>query len=451
MYSRIRALGPLLVASCTAPDAVPDGDPTTPESGLLPTLHKDRPYLGIDGDEEPVAGDGSDGGGPLDPVEVGNTTVTGPLGFAIGVLSVGDADGDGRSDLLAVQDDHPFESSDAYAGPSFSDEPGSLWLLSSARSGAREEAAIASWREPAVQIAGLAAARDVDGGGAADFWVLAPGELRLVRGESRGDAIADDALAVVALDCSWCAIHALPDVDGDGLLDLGFSHVSGAFVISGALRGNHGSEAFRSEVRLATGGALGLRDAGDLDGDGRSDVVATGGAGSWWLPDVPAGELVLEDPDRTEPGPVAAVGDVDGDGHDDVAFGGCVVRGGPHGFAEGPPDCLAGAERLVGLGDLDGDGAADLAAIRGSEIAVAEAPLALISFEAAARFDLERTSSEGPISPIDLGVAAVGDVDGDCIPEVAISAAGETYLADPGAYAARGPGWVSIVSGAQLR
>ncbi len=205
-----------------------------------------------------------------------------------------------------------------------------------------------------------------------------------------------------------------------------------------------------------------IDNAGDVDGDGRPDLIygapssdpaqlgyaeivspATGVVLRHWDGTVVGGQFGLE---------VANVGDYDGDGCDDLAIASEIF--GPGTFLPGRLRVYSGSSgtllvdlhgsnygaqafgaSVAGIGDLDGDGKTELlvgawdTALDGRAYVISSIDShAIYTFDAVNVFDA-----------FGFRVAAVGDVDGDHVPDFAISA--------PQVVFSPGPGYVNVYSG----
>jgi hypothetical protein len=231
---------------------------------------------------------------------------------------------------------------------------------------------------------------------------------------------------------------ALGDVDGDGRLDIVASTIGNNVVSVLRNTSTSGNVAFASRVDFAVGNYPHSIAVGDLDGDGRLDIATanyysdtvsilrnTGVMGnvdaSSFAPQVqfPAGD-----------GPHSiAIGDLDGDGKPEVVAANfdsvttTVLRNtsgiGDLSFTRSD---LSGGGNHVAIGDLDGDGKLDLAVgyWRGYNL-----------------FLLRNTSTGGALSfapRVELSVGAnthtisIGDLDGDGRPDLAVVAEQPSFL-----------------------
>jgi hypothetical protein len=211
------------------------------------------------------------------------------------------------------------------------------------------------------------------------------------------------------------------DWDGDGRLDVVISGDAGVVV---GMAGEHGYTFVAHDTGFSPRAVAAL----DATGDGRLDyalLTSDGvrlrfgdGAGHYGAPNQD------DDPIRVG-GSLLAAGDVDGDGRDDLVVGATqaitVLWGSGGGLKPSTPLPCAGVLG-VSLADLGGDGRADVIVPRASgDVAIL-------------RFDGTRSPSEPVVLPVDDGatVARAADLDADGQPELLIgTTVGFLRVVDP--------------------
>jgi hypothetical protein len=290
-----------------------------------------------------------------------------------------------------------------------------------------------------------AALGDFDGDGRVDAAVVNAGSnsISVFRNTSTGGSIDASAFAQ-RVDLStgtnpWGV--AVGDIDGDGKLDLAVTDAGGDSVSvfrNTSTSGGITTGSFASRVKFATGESpmgIAIRD---LDGDGKPEIALvnyhsvtlsvfrnTSEIGSLTTSSF-AGRIDFPAPQYTTPQSIA-IGDLDGDGKPDIAVGNyngntlSVFRNSsdpwsiPR-FAFTRSDFITGRNPFsVSIGDLDGDGAADVVVsdYQCDSISVYRNRSAIGSIQ----FD-PRADFPAGTSPASAGIA---DIDGDGLPDIVVT------------------------------
>jgi hypothetical protein len=215
---------------------------------------------------------------------------------------------------------------------------------------------------------------DVDGDGRADIIVGAAngndglGRTAVYLGASGAevDLVGPDS----AGSAFGCSVASAGDVNGDGFSDVAVA-ACGSNRVFVYLGGAGGLDTLPAAI-LSTAGVTSVSGAGDVNGDGYADLLIayqTGvvGFGALYLGNA-AG--VSSTPIPLGPGTGYAVGDLNGDGYADI------VSCGPQGIYLGAADLSQAGfvpgwdvvcESLAGAGDVNGDGFADVIVVEDTD------------------------------------------------------------------------------------
>lgn len=345
--------------------------------------------------------------------------------FGFRVELTGDLDGDGVSDGLATA----YDDDDGGSGA------GAAYILSQPliRAGSARGT---GWKITGVASSdalgtGLAALDDNNGDGDADFAIGAgpagsspsdAGQTYVFFGPVLASASASTANAILTgearTDYAGTRLASAGDIDGDGLTELligatgedsGGSAAGAAYLVYGPARTMSLTSADAKIVGGAASDALGgaMASAGDVDGDGKGDVVL--------------GASAADPSSKTSAGAAYLfLGELNGDYT--VSNADATITG------EGASDYLGAS--VAGPGDINNDGFGDLLLgaygedSAGSAAGVAYLFYGPVSGSASASTSTARFQGEAASDGAGIWVGAPGDTDGDGLPDLLISAHG---------------------------
>ncbi len=339
------------------------------------------------------------------------TAGSGPYG-----VSIGDIDGDGKSDLAVAN---------------YTDGTVSV-LRNTGSSGTISFATkidFTAGTNPYVVAIG-----DIDGDGLLDLVVANRNStsVSVLRNTSTSGNISFAASVDFTTGSAPVSV-AIGDLDGDGKPDLAVANNNAASVSVLRNTGSNGTISFATKVDYTTGSNPYNVAIGDIDGDGKPEIVVTNYTAtsvSVFLNTGSLGNISFAAKSDftvgTDPSSVA-IGDIDGDGKPDIAVTNflsdnlSVLRNtgstGSISFATKVDFATRQSPNGIAIGDIDGDGKADLTTANAN--AASASVLRNIGSSGTINFDTRVDLSSGT-NNLPQAVA-VGDIDGDGKPDIAIA------------------------------
>jgi hypothetical protein len=288
---------------------------------------------------------------------------------------------------------------------------------------------------------------DVDGDGKPDLVVVTNANISVLRNTSTSGTINASSFAAkvdFASGFNSPVFVAIGDVDGDGKPDLVTANSNSSSVSVRRNTSTSGSISFEAKVDFAAGGTPFSVAIGDVDGDGKPDLLVANAAVAVNTVSVlrntstsgiiNASSFAAKVDFTTGAIPRSvAIGDVDGDGKPDLVVANSATSPASTTISvlrntstsgsitatsfAAKVDFTAGtAPRYVAIGDVDGDGKPDLvvANVNSNNISVLRNTSTSGSITASSfATKVDFTTATGPVS------VAIGDVDGDGISEIA--------------------------------
>ncbi|MEO5647342.1 MAG: FG-GAP-like repeat-containing protein [Chitinophagaceae bacterium] len=344
-------------------------------------------------------------------------------------VTIGDMDGDGKSDLVISN--------------------GNSGTISVLRNISSSGSISTSSFAPKVDFASgsfteYVAVGDLDGDGKPDMAVATNANISVLRNTSTPGTVLFATKVDFTSASTGPVFIAIADIDLDGKPDLMTANTATGSVSVRRNLSTAGMISFATKVDFTTGSTPFSVAIGDLDGDGKPDLAVTNAAAgvntvsilrNTSTPGIISAASFSPKVDFAT-GPIprsVAIGDVDGDGKPDlvVANSGTVPLSTTLSVLHNTstPGSITAASfaakvdfttgtvpRAVAIGDLDGDGKLDLVVsnTNANSISVLRNTATAGTITAgsfAAKVDF--TSGLGPVS------VAIGDLDGDGIPEIA--------------------------------
>jgi hypothetical protein len=329
-------------------------------------------------------------------------------------LIAGDVNGDGKPDLVTTGNGalHAFlNKGDGTFGSSVDSPPGTAELAS--------------------PLFG-----DFNGDGKLDVAVAHPGTgttvgVLLGNGDGTFQATKDSPTSEAN---PWSV--AKGDLNNDGKLDL-VAPISSPTKSVNALLGN-GDGSFQTAKVSTAGDDPEYAAVADLDGDGKLDLVVT----NWGAGGVPSVSVALGNGDGTFKAPSlsspaaagapvrgVALGDLNGDGKPDVVVGVgpgvAVLLNDGHGGLKAPLTYAVGMATFeLALADFDGDGRLDVAAL-----ALGDGKMGILLGAGDGSLASAKPFTIGAIQGILPGHLAIADFNGDGLPDAAVLASDGIHMA----------------------